>query len=195
MVINVQNTHFAKGTKTTSNGVSTYAWDTPMLVQGLEKVTITPVTAKGEKYGDGILRKKITRRSGYTLGIDINEVPQDIKRYINGLTYSNGVETDDGACTGGAFAIGFEHVKADSTIEKIWFIWCEAEPIEEENQQSTTDISISSDTVNITAYKLSEYNDRAYVKIWTGDSDVTEDMVENFFTKVQTSSTITAATA
>ena len=58
MVINVQNTHIAKGTKTTTNGVSAYTWDTPQKVQGLEKVTITPITATGEKYGDGILRKK-----------------------------------------------------------------------------------------------------------------------------------------
>ena len=193
MVINVQNTHIAKGTKTTQNGVSTYTWDTPQHVLGLEKVTITPITATGEKYGDGILRKKKSKRTGYTLGIDINEVPAEIKRYINGLTYTSGVETDDGACSGGAFAIGFEHVKEDDTVEKIWFIWCEAEPIEEENEQSTGDINISSDTLSITSYKLSEYDDRAYVKIWTGDENVTEEMETNFFTKVQTGKTIEAA--
>lgn len=192
MIINVQNTHFAKGTKTTSNGINTYKWEEPQHVQGLEKVTITPITAKGEKYGDGILRKKKSKRTGYTLGVDLNEVPAEIKRYINGLTYKDGVETDDGACSGGAFALGFEHVKEDDTVEKIWFIWCEAEPIEEENQQSTGDINISSDTLAITAYKLEEYENRAYVKIWTGDSNVTEEMAENFFKQVQTNDEIVA---
>lgn len=190
MIINVQGTHFAKGTKTDS----TYKWDAPVAIEGLEKVTITPITAKGEKYGDGILRKKIARRTGYTLGIDINSLPADVKHYINGLTYTTGVETDDGSCAGGAFAIGFEHVTADDKVEKIWFIWCEAEPIEEESEQSTSDINISSDTVAITAYKLAAYNNRAYVKISSADENVTEEMLANFFTKVQTSTTIEAAT-
>lgn len=194
MVINVQNAHFAKATKTTTNGTSTYTWDTPEAMPGLEKVTITPITAKGEKYGDGILRIKKSKRAGYTIGIDINEVSAELKRYINGLTYEDGVETDDGACSGGAFALGFEHVKVDDTVEKIWFLYCDAEPIEDDNQQSTTDINISSDTVSITGYKLKEYNDRAYVKIWTGDENVTEDMAKNFFTQVQTSKDITSPT-
>lgn len=190
MVINVQNAHFAKGKKTTEQGTTTYEWETPIAMPGLEKVTITPITAKGEKYGDGVLRIKKSKRAGYTIGVDINEISAELKRYINGLTYENGVETDDGACSGGSFALGFEHVKVDDTIEKIWFIFCDAEPIEEDNQQSTSDISISSDTVSITAYKLKEYNDRAYVKIWTGDENVTEKMAQDFFTQVQTSKEI-----
>lgn len=193
MIINVQNTHFAKGSKTVTNGVSSYSWGAVQQIQGLEKVTITPITAKGEKYGDGILRKKLARRTGYTLGIDINALPMDVKQYVNGLSYEEGVETDDGSCAGGSFAIGFEHVTADDNVEKIWFIWCEADPIEEENQQSTSDINISSDTLSVTAYKLSEYDNRAYVKISSADSNVTQTMLDNFFTKVQTDKTITAA--
>ncbi len=193
MIINVQNTHFAKGSKTVTNGVSSYSWGAVQQIQGLEKVTITPITAKGEKYGDGILRKKLARRTGYTLGIDINALPMDVKQYVNGLSYEEGVETDDGSCAGGAFAFGFEYVTTEDELEKIWFIWCEADPIEEENQQSTSDINISSDTLAVTSYKLSEYGNRAYVKISSADPNVTQQMLNDFFTKVQTDKTITPA--
>lgn len=194
-VINVQNAHIAKCTKTVAeDGTTTYKWSTPQYISGLEKVTITPVTAKGEQYGDGILREKKTKRTAYTLGIDHNEIPAELKRYMQGLTYTSGVETDDGACASHPIAFGCEHVKADDSIEKIWFIYCETDPIEEENQQSTTDINISSDTLALTAFKLDEYEDRAYVKIRSNDINVTEDMIDNFFKKVQTETTITAPT-
>lgn len=192
-VINVQNAHIAKCTKKEAeNGKITYEWDTPFYIEGLEKVTITPVTAKGEQYGDGILRTKKAKRTAYTLGVDINDIPVEYKRYMQGLTYTDGVETDDGDCSSAPIAFGCEHVKVDGSIEKIWFIYCEAEPIEEENSQSTTDISITSDTLALTAFKLSAYDNRAYVKINSGDSNVTEEMVKNFFVKVQTEKIISS---
>lgn len=195
-VINVQGCHVAKCTVTKDDktGAKTYSWDTPIHFEGLESVTIAPVTAKGEKYGDGILRTKKTKRSSYTIGMVHNEIPADFKRYMQGLTYTSGVETDDGDCSAQPFALGFEHVKDDDTREMIWFIYCEAEPIEEDNKQSEGDITIGSDTINITAFKLSAYNNRGYVKIRENDANVTEQMLEDFFTKVQTSTTIEAAT-
>lgn len=192
-VINVQNAHFAKCTKTLeSNGTNKYVWSAPQYVEGLEKVTITPVTAKGEQYGDGILRTKKSKRTAYTLGVDINDIPAEYRRYMQGLTYTNGVETDDGDCNAGPVAFGCEHIKSDGSVEKIWFIYCEADPIEEESQQTTSDISISSDTLALTSFKLSEYENRAYVKICSSDSNVTEQMLDNFFKKVQTDTTINA---
>lgn len=190
-IINVQNAHFSKCTKKEGvDGIVTYTYDVPVKVKGLEKISIVPTKASGEQYGDGVLVEKISRRTGYTLGVDLNNIPNELKRYLMGLTYTNGVETDDGNCTSGGFAFGCEHVKADDTVEMIWFIYCEAEPIEEENSQSTKDINISNETLNITAFKVDEYNKRAYIKISTADENVTEDMIANFFKKVQTGTTI-----
>jgi phi13 family phage major tail protein len=193
-VINVKNFHLAKCKKTTSSGVSTYTWETPQHIPGAMKLSIVPITAKGEQYGDGILAVKISKRTGYTLGIDHNDIPSELKRYLNGLTYKDGVETDDGGCTSNPVAFGCEHEKADGSVEKIWFLYCVADPIEEEVEQATSDIPISKDTISLTALKLSEYNDRAYVKINSSDSNVTEDMINNFFKKVQTETTISAPT-
>lgn len=192
-IINVQNAHFATCTKQlTEGGETTYTWDVPKHVKGLEKVTITPVVAKGEQYGDGVLRVKKAKRIAYTLGVDHNDVPVELKRYMQGLTYTSGVETDDGDCSAKPFAFGCEHVREDGNLEKIWFIYCEADALEEENSQSTSDITITKDVLSITSFKLEEYENRAYVKIREGEKDVTPTMLDDFFKKVQTEKTISA---
>lgn len=191
--INVKGIRFAKITAKADSG---YTYSTPELVAGAMKVSEVPTPAEGELYEDGKLSERIAQVTGYELALDISRLPNDVRQYINGKTYTDGVETDDGACEPGAFAIGWETeyvVKGKVYRELIWYIDCLAKPIEKNTEQRQKDIKIGNSTVNITAFKSSAYTDRAYVMIDTADESVTEDMITNFFSKVQTGTTITAA--
>ena len=192
--INVQNIRIAKITEKAASG---YTYSEPVLVAGAMKISEVPTPAEGELYEDGKLSERIAQVTGYELAMDISRLPNDIRQYINGKTYNGGVETDDGACEPGAFAIGWETeyvVKGKVYKEMIWYIDCLAKPIEKQAEQRQKDIKIGNSTVNITAFKTSAYADRAYVMIDTADESVTEDMIKNFFSMVQTGTTITAAT-
>lgn len=192
--INVKNGHFAK---ITDKGTSSYTFDEVEQIPGLMKVNQVPTVSEGELYGDGIITEKAALISGYELAIDLNKLPRDIAQYISGKTYSNGVETDDGSCNPKAFAIGWEveyMEKGAVYSELVWFIDCLAKPIEKNSEQREKDIKFGTQSINVTAFKAPTYNNRAYVLIDTADENVTDDMVADFFSMVQTTTTITAPT-
>lgn len=189
--INVKNVRLAKITAKTD---SSYTYDVPELVTGLMKVSEVPTISEGELYEDGILTERLTQLIGHELAIDISRLPSEWKQYIEGKTYTAGVETDDGPCQPGAFAIGFETeyvVQGKVNKEMIWYIDCLAKPMEKSAEQRTKNIKISNSTINITAFKAGPYEHRSYVMIDSGDTNVTPEMVTNFFKKVQTGTTIT----
>lgn len=191
--INVKNVRLAKITAKTE---SSYTYDIPELVTGLMKISEVPTAAEGEMYEDGILSERISQVVGYELAIDISRLPNEWRQYINGKTYTTGVETDDGACEPGPFALGFEteYVSNGKVYKELtWYIDCLAKPMEKTAEQRTKDIKIGNSTVNITAFKPGVYGNRGYVMIDTGDTNVTPEMATNFFKKVQTEKTITAA--
>lgn len=190
--INVKNAHFAKITAKTSTG---YTYSDVVAIPGLMKVNQVPTVSEGELYGDGIVTEKASLISAYELAIDVNSLPRDVAQYMGGKTYTSGVETDDGNCEPGAFAIGWEVEYMDGGkiySELIWMIDCLAKPIEKNSEQREKDIKFGTQTVNVTAFKATAYNKRAYVLIDTADTEVDDDMVEDFFTQVQTTTTISA---
>lgn len=195
--INVKRAYLAKLEKKKENGVPTYKYGTPEHIPGLETVNIVPTVATGEKRGDGKPRVKVVKVVGNTLTVDVNKLPQEWRQYLEGKTFKNGVEGDDGDCTPKPFAFGFinEYTDDDNKVyeEMQWFIDCLMEPIEENLKQAEEkSVDITSDSMKITAFKVEQFNDRSYVKIDTQNTDVTEDMINNFFKQVQTGYEITA---
>lgn len=194
--INVKNIRLAECTiKTEPNGEKTFTYKDPELVLGAMKVSMVPTAAEGELYEDGKLSEKLSRVSGYELGIDFGRLPKKWQAWLNGLTYESGVMSDDGECSPKPFAIGWEveYILNKNTYkEAYWFLSCLAKPIEKNFEELKKDITIGNDTINITAFKEESFNNRAYVNIDTADKEVTEEMYTNFFTKVQTTRTISA---
>lgn len=197
--INVKGCYLAELEKKKESGVTTYVYGTPEHVPGIESVNIVPTVATGEKRGDGKVREKASKIAGYTLGIDMNRLPKKWRRYLEGMTYKNGVEGDDGDCSPKPFAIGFvNEYQENSKVEQemSWYFDCLMTPVEENIKQAQEkSIDMNSDTMNITCLKVEQFNDRSHIKIDTQDEDVTEEMIENFFKKVQTDYTISAPTS
>lgn len=195
--INVKSAYFAQLEKKKENGVPVYKYGTPEHIAGLEAVNIVPTVATGEKRGDGKPRVKVVKSVGNTLTVDVNKIPQEWRHYLEGKTFKNGVEGDDGSCTPKPFAFGFvnEYTDDDNKVyeEMVWFLDCLMEPIEDNLKQAEEkSVNITSDSMKITSFKVEQFNDRSYIKIDTQNADVTEEMKENFFKKVQTNYTISA---
>lgn len=194
--INVKNVRLAELTITKAeNGTRTFTYTEPELVAGVMKINQVPTTSTGEMYEDGKKTEDISQIIAHELAMDFGRFPNKWRSYIKGLTYEEGVLSDDGPCTPKPFAMGFEvEYIQDGTAyrELTWYLHCQAKHMEKNAEQRKKDITFSNDTVAITAFKDAEVNDRAYVTIDTADSEVTEEMITNFFTKVQTSRTITA---
>ena len=185
--INVKNVHFASIVETT--GAITYG--TPELVAGAMEIVRTPTVATGQLYGDGKVSRSTSKKVAYQIQLQHNRIPAKWRRIMEGTTLTTGVESGTSSDVPAPVAIGWEVEKTNGESELIWFLYCKATPIEERVQQSQENITYSTDTLTLTALEH-DLLERYYTMIDTEEAAVTEDMVEDFFTQVQTSNTIAA---
>lgn len=183
--INIKNLYLAEITEE-ENSLN---FGKPEIIPGLRKATRKPSIAKGTQYGDGKLEDVETAKTSYEIAIDHNNIPQKWRSWLEGLAINNGVESGTSTDQGKPFAMGWEIEKVKGAREMIWFIYCQANPIEDTDEQREDNIKISHDTISITAFEHSSV-ERYYTKINSQNKDVTKEMLDNFFAKVQTTDTI-----
>lgn len=188
--INVTNLHLAKAS-IVGNAIT---FEAPERIVGLEEVGRKPNVASGELYGDGKIRKKVSKKTGYDLTINHNSLPVEWLRYMEGAKVSEtGVESGTSKDEPGIFAIGWEVEKTEEHSQLIWFLYCTAEPREDSGKQSESNTNFTSDSITIKALEHDSLG-RYYTLIDTEDEKVTDEMVKNFFTKVQVSDVIEKGT-
>lgn len=185
--INVKNVHMAEIEETESG----LQFGTPEWIAGAMEIGRVPQLASGKLYGDGKVSHTTSKKNAYSITLNHNKIPGKWRRYMEGVKTVNGVESGTTSDNPKPFAIGWEVEKTDNKKELIWFLYCKAEPIEQSVKQSEENMTYSTDTVKITA---TEHDDvkRFYTFIDTEDEEVTEEIAENFFKKVQTTDTISA---
>lgn len=188
VVINVSNIHLAEATKA-ANGEITYT--APELVAGAMEIGRTPQIATGPLYGDGKIRRNYSKKIRYQLTVNLNKLPSKWRRYMEGAKVVNGVESGTSKDEPKYFAIGWEVEKTGEERELIWFLYCQAEPIQTTTRQSEENINYSTDSLTISALEDDTLK-RYYTLIDSEDEDVTAEMIENFFKKVQTTDAIAA---
>jgi phi13 family phage major tail protein len=186
--INVQNVHLAEITESPEGEI---LHGTPEYVAGAMEIGRVPQLASGQLYGDGKIRRQTSRKVRYQINVSLNKLPTKWRRYMEGVTVANGVESGTSKDEPKPFAIGWEVEKTGGKKEMIWFLYCQAEPIQETARQSEDNINYSTDSITISALENEQFN-RYYTFIDTEDEEVTSEMVENFFKKVQTTDTIVA---
>jgi phi13 family phage major tail protein len=186
--INVQNVHLAEITES-PEGELTFGM--PEHVAGAMEIGKVPQLASGQLYGDGKIRKQTSRKVRYQISMSLNKLPTKWRRYMEGVKVSNGVESGTSKDEPKPFAVGWEVEKTGGKKEMFWFVYCQAEPIQETTRQSEENINYSTDSITISALEDDRIG-RYYTLIDTEDEEVTSEMVENFFKKVQTTDTITA---
>jgi phi13 family phage major tail protein len=186
--INVQNVHLAEINESPGEELT---YGTPEHIEGAMEIGRVPQLASGQLYGDGKIRKQTARKVRYQLTVNLNKLPTKWRRYMEGVTVKEGVESGTSKDEAKPFAIGWEVEKTGGQKEMIWFLYCIAEPIQETARQSEENINYSNDSLTITALEDDRLG-RYYTFIDTEDEDVTTEMIENFFKKVQTTDTISA---
>lgn len=187
--INVQNVHLAE-IEESPEGTLTFG--TPEHVVGAMEFGKTPQLSTGQLYGDGKITHSTSRKVAYQVIANLNKLPTRWRRYMEGVTVNNGVESGTSKDEPKPFAIGWEVEKTGGKKEMIWFLYCLAEPIQETNRQSEENTNYSTDSVTITALEDDGLG-RFYTFIDTEDEEITPEMAENFFKKVQTTDAIAAA--
>lgn len=185
--INVKNVHLAEVTESPEGGLT---FSAPEHVVGAMEIGKVPQLAKGQLYGDGKITHSTSRKIAYQVTASLNKLPTKWRRYIEGVTVVAGVESGTSKDDPNPFAIGWEVEKTGGEKELIWFLYCIAEPIQENNRQSEENINYSTDSVTITALEDDNLA-RFYTMIDSEDAEITPEMVENFFKKVQTTDAIT----
>jgi phi13 family phage major tail protein len=188
--INVQNVHLAEITES-PEGELTHG--TPEHVAGAMEIGRVPQISSGQLYGDGKIRKETSRKVKYQITANLNKLPTKWRRYMEGVTVKNGVESATSKDEPKPFAMGWEVEKTGEKKEMIWFLYCKAEPIQETTRQSEDNVNFSTDNLTISALEDDRLG-RFYTFIDTEDEDVTEDMIKNFFAKVQTTDSINGTT-
>lgn len=189
--INVQNVHLAEITESPEG---TITFSVPEHVAGAMEIGRKPNTSSGQLYGDGKVSHTTSKKNSFEITINMNKVPSKWRRYMEGVTVVNGVESGTSKDEPKPFAIGWEVEKTGGKKELIWFLYCKANPIEETVRQSEENINYSTDSVTITAIEHDSL-DRFYTFIDTEDTAITPEMVANFFKKVQIADAITGAGA
>lgn len=185
--INVQNVHLAEATESPEGAIT---FGTPEHVVGAMEFGKVPQLAKGQLYGDGKITHSNSRKIAYQITANLNKLPTKWRRYMEGVTVNNGVESGTSKDEPKPFAIGWEVEKTGGKKELIWFLYCLAEPIQETTRQSEENINYSTDNVTITALEDDNLG-RFYTMIDTEeDEEITPEMVGNFFKKVQTTDAI-----
>ncbi len=187
--INVKNVHLAEITES-SEGIITFG--VPEHVLGAMEFGRVPELATGRLIGDGKVRHSVSRKIAYQITANLNKLPTKWRRYMEGVQVNNGVESGTSKDDPKPFAIGWEVEKTGDQKEMIWFLYCLADPIQETTRQSEDNINYSTDNITITALEDDNIG-RFYTFIDTEDEEITPEMVENFFKKVQTTDAITAA--
>lgn len=188
--INVKNLYMAKATKQEDGKV---VFDKPEHIIGMEKISRKTQMASGKLHGDGKIRKNSIKKSGYELSLSLNNLPSEWRNYLEGTTFTDGgVEYATSKDIPNYFAIGWEVEKTGGFSEFVWFPFCQAQPIEQETQQTEDNINYSTDSITILALE-NDFIGRYYTFI---DTEVEKNKgitAKDFFSQVQVGDTITKA--
>lgn len=188
--INVKNLYMAKATKQEDGKV---VFDKPEHIIGMEKISRKTQMASGKKYGDGKIRKNSIKKSGYELSLSLNNLPSEWRNYMEGTTLTDGgVEYATSKDIPNYFAIGWEVEKTGGFSEFVWFPFCQAQPVEQETQQTEDNINYSTDSITITALE-NDFIGRYYTFIDTEIEKNKDVTAKDFFSQVQVGDTITKA--
>lgn len=184
--VNCKNFHIAFCTETDGQ----LQYEKPIHIVGLEKVSRTAKVADGGKYGDGVLRFSVNKKTSYELSVDHNLIPSEIRAKMEGVTVSeSGVEYGSSSDRPNPFACGWETEMEDGSSQFIWFLFGVAEPISVEVQQSEDKINFTSDSISMT---MMEHNSlkRFYTFVDTSIDKNKAITAKQFFSKVQTGDVI-----
>lgn len=187
--INVKGMWFAEVSEDTNESLTHKAVE--KVAEAME-VQIAPKISEGSLFGDGFKVYTTSRKNSIEIAVDLTDIPPKYRAYMQGTEIKAGVEIGKVSDEPKPFACGFVIEKTNGVQQMIWYPYCVAKPIEENIKQSEENITFSTDKLVITALQ-NQVVGRLYTRINSEMTEVSKEMLENFFKKVQVEDTITGA--
>lgn len=113
------------------------------------QVQLTPSYATGTLYGGGVKTEDISKMTGIALKLDVNKIAIEDRAIIGGHTYENGVLIEKAGDQAPNIAVGYEVEETENHKELVWLLKGKAKPIANTQQQSTDNITFSTDSLEI----------------------------------------------
>lgn len=113
------------------------------------QVQLTPQTASGELFGNGIKTSKEDRLVGITMAMDITKIPPASTAEILGHEAKDGVIIDNADDDAPFIAVGYQIEGTGKNKEYVWLLKGKAQPLNDSVQQRTTTINYSTQTLNV----------------------------------------------
>jgi phi13 family phage major tail protein len=135
----------SKDDKTAYNYGPIKALGEPMTVQW------APTLATGELYGGGVKTEDVAKLTGGALQVDVNKVYVEARAEILGNQYENGVLTENKNDQAKEIAVGYELEETGDNSEVVWLYKCKARPFGQNAQQTTNNMTFSTDTITFGA--------------------------------------------
>lgn len=145
--VNVDNLVYALLTKDDATGVT---YGTVTAVPDVQSIAMKAVTASGKAYGDGVLRKELTKLMAVEVEIELLRVPMAVRAAWLGHTVSTGTIEEDASATPPALALGFRIPHDDGKAEYVWLYKGNASPIDDSAQQSTDQLTFTNSSLKFT---------------------------------------------
>lgn len=115
----------------------------PMTVQ------LTPSYATGTLFGGGVKTEDMSKMTGAVLKVDLNKIAIEDRAILGGHTYADGVMSEKAGDEAPEIAAGYEVEETGGNQELVWLLKGKAKPIASSVQQSTENISFSTDSLEI----------------------------------------------
>lgn len=180
--VNVKNFHIARASVSEDG---TLVYETPEHLVGVESVGRKVNVAEGKLYGDGVARKKHSKKTDYELSVTHNGIAAEVRSYMEGTTLTeSGLEYGSSDDVPGIFATGWEVEKTGGYSDFIWWPYCQASPIEESTAQTEDNVNYSNDSIAVSAMQHPSLN-RFFTRCDTEIPKNREVTAEQWFSKVQ----------
>lgn len=149
----------------------------------VEQVQFTPTVATGVKYGNGKKTEDVSVLTGGELVVDSNKVPIEVRADIYNLDYTSGVLSEKVGAQPKDIAIGIEIEQTGNYRELVWFLKGKPRFGAQSNQQSTDNITFSTDSITIGLVGR-ELDGKVRMIMDTANADATDEAADAFLTTV-----------
>lgn len=114
-----------------------------------QTIVVTPSVASGTLYGDGAQQEAESRLTGIAVALDSTKIPMDARIKLYEYETKDGVVLEEAGQKANYIAFGYETEQTDKESEFTWLLKGKPRPMNENRQQSDSNINYSTDKLEI----------------------------------------------
>lgn len=187
--INITSPVYAKLITDTPEG-TTYG-DVRSLGKAMQ-AQLTPSVSSGVLYGDGMQQENIAKLNGIAVVLDLNKISIEDRAEILGHKYENGIIHEKAGDEAPYIAVGWKVEQTNGKCELIWLLKGRAQPINSTVQQSTDNLTFSTDSITVNFIPRESDKEIRYFAD-SANPDLTEKQINDWFATAPVSAPLPTA--